>query len=200
MSSSVCNWAPSCASWLSVFQVLCNLRVHLAYHKLISLSSTWRRTWCSCNIRILRPRGASCASDPSQLCHSSFIFFHSSFLPILDTLKFLHHRNSVIFSRLSYSLIDGIPCLSSLFSDCDFEMLIMIEQRMTSLSMASSSLRAISSEIVFLMLDSCDSNVKAICSYPPGPHRASARVFSSAGRFHLYSRWIRHVHGVVKLI
>ena len=52
------------------------------------------------------------------MCHTSFILFQSSFVSILDTLNFLHHQNCIPCWRFLHSLIDGISCLSLIFSDC----------------------------------------------------------------------------------
>ena len=108
-------------------------------------------------------------------CHSSFMFFHSSFFSFLNTLKVLHHHYFAIFWRFFHNLIHDLSCLSLVFSDCDVELLILWKNtKRASLSIASSSLRATSSDILFLTLNFWDSIIKIMLSYPPGPHSATA--------------------------
>ena len=49
--------------------------------------------------------------------HVLTIVLHMS----LNTLKFLHHHNFVMFGRFAQRLTDGFSCLSLVFTDCDFE-------------------------------------------------------------------------------
>ena len=49
------------------------------------------------------------------------------FMSILDTLNLLHHQNFVTLGGFLHSLIDGITCLSLIFSDFDSESLILTE-------------------------------------------------------------------------
>ena len=69
MSSSVCNWILNCASWYSMYWVICSCWTSRSYKvlrtlavcdccseciwlctKCFSLSPAWRRTWCSRNV------------------------------------------------------------------------------------------------------------------------------------------------------
>ena len=59
--------------------------------------------------------------------HPPFMFFHSSFISMWDTLNFLHHHELVTLGGFLHSLTDGISFLLLVFSDCNLELMILLE-------------------------------------------------------------------------
>ena len=127
----------------------------------------------------------------NHVCHPSFIFLQSSFISILNTLNVQHHHNIVTVKGFLHSLTDSFSCLSLMLPNCDFEFLIIIEQRKSSVSFHGFEFAACHSEILLLMPNSQDSfsryffipswSIQCVCWMwlPP------------ASTFHLQSRRIR---------
>ena len=115
-----------------------------------SFCSTWRNTCCSNNIWLLGQRGIYRVSNPIN-CATRLSFFF-----IRPSYRFWAPCNSciIIISRFS-----GDPTHSERLS-----------------LWLSNSLRAPSAEILFPMLNSWDSKLKIIFSYPTNPCKESARI------------------------
>ena len=149
MSSSVCNWTLDYASMCSRFGKLweCALVELLVHARLfdnqrrvtaVPSASGFSRTLVVLlklaeGLDILVTSGFCDHVKPLVLlklhhvCHFPFSSFQSSVISILDTLNFLHHHNFVTLGRLLHSLTDGISCMSLTFSDCDLDLMILVE-------------------------------------------------------------------------